>query len=188
MEYLRHYEAQKAAAQAAHSRTLEEHDAHLRQFGTGDADYMAKRDYMLDHGLEYRDQEDGRRVLTWRPSTAYSESAYDARQRAASVGSSGVIHLATSGVAPPLNAPVPPSEQMARTTAGHAEHQRAVGGILGHGGVQQSRSPDKMFSRETIVAILKGQKCLNDSHMVPAMREGGDDVLRSLIRIFENLE
>jgi hypothetical protein len=64
-------------------RTLDEHDAHLRQYGTGDADYMARRRYMQEHGLEYRDGPDGRRMLVWAPSTVYSESAYDAQRRAA---------------------------------------------------------------------------------------------------------
>jgi hypothetical protein len=51
-----------------------------------------------------------------------------------------------------------------------------------------AKDPNKRFKRSDILAILKSQKCLNDGHAIPAMREGGDDVLRSLIRIFENLE
>lgn len=60
--------------------------------------------------------------------------------------------------------------------------------IGGHIGQLSSGEPGKMFSRETILAILRAQQCINATHKVPGMREGGDDVLRALLTIFENLE
>lgn len=36
-------------------RTLAEHEAHLRQYGTGDADYFSRAKYMKEHGLAYMD-------------------------------------------------------------------------------------------------------------------------------------
>jgi hypothetical protein len=188
---------QHAASRAAErARTLEEHDAHLRQYGTGDADYMARHRYMQEHGLEYRDGPDGRRVLVWAPSTVFREAAYDAQRRVAqdpTYFSGAILGSATGGVAPPMPAPVPTSEQVGggvldamRLQRFHEEQMR--GGIA-----QMPRHPDKMFSRETICSVLKAEK-VRAGYPTPATDEqcrvanAKTAMLDGLIHIFENLE
>jgi hypothetical protein len=163
------WKAQRAASHAAARRTLEEHDAHLRQLGTGDADHMAKlakRTYMLEHGLEYRDQEDGRRVLTWAPSTVYSESAWEARQRHAAAVETQERHGST---VPP---PTPQDGPHGAMLGGHA----IAGGV-----VSQARASGMMFARSDILAIVRGQKALATSFQAREALDG-------LARIITNLE
>lgn len=68
--------AQESAARAEREavlRTLEQHAVYLSTFGTGDADYAAKRAYMLAHGLEYTNG-----TLGYAPSTVHREAAWEA--------------------------------------------------------------------------------------------------------------
>jgi hypothetical protein len=163
------WKAQRAASQAAAARrTLEEHDAHLRQLGTGDADHMAKlakHTYMLEHGLEYRDQQDGRMVLTWAPSTVYSESSWEARQRHAAVETQE-RHV------PTVSPPTPQDGSHGAMLGGHA----IAGGV-----VSQASASGRMFARSDILAIVRGQKALATAFQAR-------EALDALARIIANLE
>lgn len=140
-------------------RTLEQHDAFLRTLGTGDADNLGRTEYMLAHGLEYRTDGDGTRHLVWAPSSVYREAAIDAKQRRAA----------------PMNYAANQRtllDTKTRDAAMKAITEESMGGIA-----QMARAPGKMFSRETICAIVRGQMAItHDSHM------------RDLLTIFENLE
>lgn len=87
----------------------------------------------------------------------------------------------------PTNAPIPPTEQVARTTAGHAAYKAALlgaqmGSAAGVGMYYQRGAPSKMFSREEVLAVIRA-----DLATLPA--GGGEEVLaRRLLMIFGRME
>lgn len=178
MADVRQYEAARMAQQDARGRTLEQHDAHLRTFGTGDADYAAKRGYMLDHGLEYRDG-----VLCHTPSTVHREAAWEAKRRVMYAG---------------VTEPVPDTERhrIAQALAAQNDLPGAMlgnlaDGVLGGGVARTCRAPGKTFSRSDILAIIAAErtKWVDEPTEIGGMRyRAAMQALDEMQRIFENLE
>lgn len=107
-----------------------------------------------------------------------------------------------AGVPGPRIIPTPEEARMAQEAARRAQGlvNQSVGGFGSHydggpqagalyvgtqGVAEQTRAPGRLFSRETILAILKGHLALATARP-PEMNER--DAIRALITVFENLE
>lgn len=181
MTDVRQYDAARQAMQDPCTRTLEQHAAHLRAYNSSNADQAAKRAYMLDHGLEYTNG-----TLGYAPSTVHREAAWEANQRSR-------MNLETY-----LDLTQRRAQEEAAIVAKRASERplaTSSGRVDGSSLAQQSHAPDKMFSRETIVAVIGAELVRRKLGAIPVPLSAAERVelevevtLSRLSRIFENLE